>query len=561
MRKTNGNGESKISKIIYTDYFAFDDPKIDALQDFESDEAVVNYVGPLGFSLGAQILGCKTCVEWLGSDQRNHTCLAYVNTVCGKVTNVKLRAVDSKAFTQWRLPDTQLPIPPYNIDCLWRAWLEGRRDVTLIVTEGEKDVCSLVTAGYTHVISVPNGAQATPETYMEPFREWMQTVSRVIICHDEDSPGYDMMHSVSDYFHRRLGKPVGVTRLPYGCKDISDMLYVKGWKGVREVIDAVRFTSSRELVYPAAIAPDVIDVLNDVYDHGYGTGFGPLTDRHLWLTDEGGLIVVTGKPNSGKTDWCRCLMSHLALQKGKGVCFCSFEEPNKAKHLASLIRIAMGQNDFSDYTDNQFASIISTINSHVVDMSLDGGDTTPSHITRLCDEAGLRQQLGFLYVDPYLFIEPDVQIDSETQQIKQVLTHFQTWGRLHHMWVVIVAHPRKLVKDAGGKYEEIDEYTISGSAHWANLADYLISVKRVFVPQGGKPANDSSTASFTQVSVMKVRDQTLCHTGDLYYMRQPCGRYDERPSTDSCKREIFKSMPMPGDVRERDCEAWITCAF
>ena len=147
-------------------------------------------------------------------------------------------------------------------------------------------------------------------------------------------------------------------------------------------------------------------------------------------------------------------------------------------------------------------------------------------------------------------------------QIKQVLTRFQTWGRQRHVWVVIVAHPRKLVKDAGGKFEEIDEYTISGSAHWANLADYLLSVKRVFmIPMKGKEAEGSANPSFTHVNVMKVRDQSLCHTGHLFFMRQPCGRYDERPSEDSCKRELQKVIPLPGDLRTIDDSDWIEMIF
>lgn len=562
MRKTTNTTETKISKISYRDFFAIDDPKIDCLVDFDDDKDVMDYVVPLGFVLGAKMLGCKTCTEYIRDKNNhgaNHKCLAYVNTVCGKVTNVKLRAIDTKSFTQWLLPDKHLPIPPYNIDCLSPERLGDNYDVTLIVTEGEKDVCSLVSAGYRYVISVPNGAQAKPETYLEPFTEWLEAVARVVICHDEDEAGYDMMHNVSDYF-RRQGKAVAVTRMPYGCKDVSDLLYMRGETGVRKVVDTAPFSENSELVYPSAIAPTVKDVLNGIYDHGYGTGFGELTDRHLWLTGEGGLIVVTGKPNSGKTDWCRCLMAHLALQQGKGVCFCSFEEPNKAKHLAALIRIAMCDTDFSGYTDNQLDSIIRCIDDYVVDISPEGGAPTPRHITRLCEAARRRHPIDFLYVDPYLFIDPDCDTDSETLQIKQVLTHFQSWGRRHHVWVVIVAHPRKLVKDAQGKYEEIDEYTISGSAHWANLADYLMSVKRVFVSHD-KSVPDSSKPSYTQVSVMKVRDQTLCHTGQLFFLRQPCGRYDERTSDEACKRELDHAMPMPGDTRDHDAEAWLTPAF
>lgn len=547
-------------KITYSDYFAIDDPKVDSLCDFDTDDAVLRYVMPLGFAPGAKFLGCKTTTAWINDAERR--CIAYVNTVEGRVTNVKLRAIDVKGFTQWRLPDKELPIPPYNIDCLSPARLNGATGMTLIVTEGEKDVCSLVTADYRYVISVPNGAQAKPEDYMEPFREWLGPVSRVVICHDEDEAGYKMCHAMREYMHERLGKSVGVTRLPYGYKDISELLAARGEDAVRAVIDGVQFPDSHFLVYVPKLADSVMDILNGVTDRGYGTGFGELTDRHLWLSGEGGLIVVTGKPNSGKTDWCRCLMSHLAFQKGKGVCFCSFEEPNKAKQIASLVRIALGTNDFKGFTPHQMGSVMGYMDRHIVNIALEGKAPTPHALIRLCEEAMRRQPVHFLYIDPYLFIEPDRRIESETQQIKQVLTVLQAWGRLHHVWVTVVAHPRKLVKDATGKYEEIDEYSISGSAHWANLADYLLSVKRVFlVPPKAREDDGSANPSFTQVNVIKVRDQSLCHTGRMYFMRQPCGRYDERPSEDSCKRELSRVIPMPGDVRTVDDSEWIELAF
>ena len=47
-------------------------------------------------------------------------------------------------------------------------------------------------------------------------------------------------------------------------------------------------------------------------------------------------------------------------------------------------------------------------------------------------------------------------------------------GAQHGIWVIIVAHPRSLKKQSGkDELEEIDMYTISGSANWANLADFI----------------------------------------------------------------------------------------
>ena len=542
-----------------SDYYQIDDPRIDVLRNITDDNAVFDYVCDQCITVGALEAGCKASEEYIGNTK--HHCLAYVNTVEGRVCNVKYRAVDVKQFTQLTLKDKMLPMAPYNIDCLWPDRVGDATGITLIVTEGEKDCCALLSCGFRYVISTPNGAGAKPETYMSAFREWLRPVTRVVICHDEDEAGYEMMHNVREFFGVRLGRQVSVTRLPYVCKDIAEVLRIYGEDGVRQIIDNAKFPDSPQVVFNRSRVSAIKEVLKGNYDHGYGTGFGPLTDRHLRFTGEGGLIIVTGAPSEGKTSWSRALLCHLMCQRDLGVCFCSFEEPNKDKHVANVVRIAMGTTHPEDMTDEMMDSVIGYLDSRMANISFGNMPPTPNNIIRLCEEVRRRQPVHFLYIDPYLFIERDRNIESETLQIKQVLTTLQSWGRLRNIWIMIVCHPRKLQKDQNGKYETVDQYTIAGSAHWANLADYLLAVKREFVYGSGMEDNGSANPSYTVVNVMKVRDQEVCHTGNLYFMRQPCGRYDERPSAESCKREIMHSPPMQGDVRDIDTNYWIPVVF
>lgn len=63
-------------------------------------------------------------------------------------------------------------------------------------------------------------------------------------------------------------------------------------------------------------------------------------------------------------------------------------------------------------------------------------------------------------------------------------------------------------------------YTIAGSANWANIADFIVSLERV--------RKSATHTDYTRLSVLKVRDQELCSPGEVIYVRQGCGRYDER---------------------------------
>ena len=89
--------------------------------------------------------------------------------------------------------------------------------------------------------------------------------------------------------------------------------------------------------------------------------------------------------------------------------------------------------------------------------------------------------------------------NTETQAIKAMLTQLQAWGRTNHIWVIIVAHPRSLKKQNGkNELEDIDMYTISGSANWANLADFIFSISRI----------KEQDRAYTRLDMLKVRDRT-----------------------------------------------------
>ena len=50
---------------------------------------------------------------------------------------------------------------------------------------------------------------------------------------------------------------------------------------------------------------------------------------------------------------------------------------------------------------------------------------------------------------------------------------------------------------------------------------------------------------------LKVRDQDLCRTGSVLFVRQPCGRYDERESEEQIMTE------MQGKVLDKDRLPWM----
>ena len=259
-------------------------------------------------------------------------CIAYVNYVDGHPVNAKYRSCSPSPSARqeegkptvyskfWGQDSPTTPCAPYNIDCLNPLLVEEETIPRVIVVEGEKDTLVLAEAGYRYVISVPSGAASDLGKSFEAFLPWLEQVDHIVVCGDTDLPGRTLTKRLSDYFNARC---LFVT-LPGGCKDIGDVMLQYGIEVVRSVIDGASVRHTTDIITVAERRDEVIRVLHGEYDHGYSVGYGPLTDRIFHPTDIGGLIIVTGMPNSGKTDFLNDLTCRIMQQTDRFVCYLSF---------------------------------------------------------------------------------------------------------------------------------------------------------------------------------------------------------------------------------------------
>lgn len=506
--------------------------------------AARRYLADQGISLTTAIaarIGCLRhyCVTKDSDDKHEQAssvfpCIAYVNYVDGRPVNAKYRSCSPSASQPaaegaptayskfWSQDSPTTPCAPYNIDCINPLLVEEETIPRLIIVEGGKDALVLMEAGYRHVISVPSGAASDLVKCFEAFIPWLDQVQDVVLCGDTDLPGRTLVKRLSDYFGARCL----FTTLPGGCKDIGDVMRIYGTGVVQSVIEDACACHTTDIITVEQRRDRVIDVLHGQYDHGYSVGYGPLTDRVFHPTDIGGLMIMTGMPNSGKTDFLNDLTTRIMRDTGRFVCYLSFEVPDKDKHIAHLVHLLLGKANTTAYTEGQLMPYIDFLNAHMIHLDMHEVPPTPANILHRADLVRRRHPLKYLVIDPYLFVEAQSgKGETETQSIKAMLTRFQSWGREHHIWVIVVAHPRSLKKvDGKNELEAINMYTISGSANWANLADFILSITRISEPD----------RAFTRLDVLKVRDQELCRTGTVYYTRQPCGRYDEHESEEEC---------------------------
>ena len=435
---------------------------------------------------------------------------------------------------------------PHGIDSINPIRPDAEPVSQLIITEGEKDRLTLMSCGFPYVLSIANGAQTNIDESHEAFEEWIAQVEEIIICGDTDRPGRGMVKALLNAYTARAK----VVHLSGNRKDISDVYAAFGANEVRRIIQEAEDVAAQDIYDLHQHEPDILEVMMGNYDKGYDVGMGMLTDRIFHPTSDGGLIILTGIPNSGKTDFLNCMMAHLMFQRQKRVAFFSFEKPVKAKHVREIARVALGVEDTAsmDQTMEERdarevnSKVISYLTQHMVDFDTKTRLPDSDYIIAMAERDMRKHGLDFLVIDPYVFIDMTEggSRATETEKVRLMLTKLQAWSRARRVWTIVVAHPRIQYKDGHESFPPLDIYSIAGSAQWANLADFLFTVRRMNKPEEGK--------SYTIVEMLKVRDQEFCQPGKVLYVRQPCGRYDERDSEEDCIAERLQRKILPKDI-------------
>ena len=491
-----------------------------------------------------------------GKSEDPHGCIpvpaiAYCNYLDGKIINVKFRSVVLNPITgEWSKDFAQesptKPCAPYGIDSINPIRPDAGPIRQLIITEGEKDRLTLMSCGFPYVLSIANGAQTNIAESHEAFEEWIAQVEEIVICGDTDRPGRTMVKALLNAYTARAK----VVHLSGNRKDISDVYADFGASEVRRIIQEAEDVAAQDIYDLHQHEPDILEVMMGIYDKGYDVGMGMKTDRIFHPTSDGGLIILTGIPNSGKTDFLNCMMAHLMFQRQKRIAFFSFEKPIKAKHVREIARVALGVEDTAsmDHTMKESearevnSQIINYMTEHMVDFDTKTRLPDSDYIIAMAERDMRKHGLDFLVIDPYVFIDMTEggSRATETEKVRLMLTKLQAWSRTRHVWTIVVAHPRIQYKDGHESFPPLDIYSIAGSAQWANLADFLFTVRRMNKPEEGKV--------YSIVEMLKVRDQEFCQPGKVLYVRQPCGRYDERESEEDCIAEWLQHKILPKDV-------------
>lgn len=459
--------------------------------------ATLDYFAKRGISNNTLLrLGVTESVEWMpkANAETKVICFNYIKD--DQLINIKYRAKD-KDFKLHKNAELIF----YNIDSL-------KDEKSAFIVEGEIDCLSLFEAGIYNVVSVPNGAGTGQQQlkYLDNCWKEFEGIEIIYIITDNDEPGNNLREELA----RRLGKDrCYKIAYPDDCKDANDVLVKHGKQMIHSMIESAKKWPIDGLITMDDVYEDVCNYYENGYPKGCEAGIGEFDQL---LTFSGGqMTVITGTPNSGKSEFIDYITTSLARRHKWKFALCSFENP-AAIHVTKLMEKFIGlsfnfrkdpahrmnQDEFNDaigLTDQYF----SFINIAQVDVTVQG-------LIDKLKEVVLKTGVKGIVIDPWNYVEHKVPPGySETQYISECLTLIKEFTLKTDTHVFIVAHPKKLQKDHTGQYPPATMYDISGSAHFFNKTDNGISVHRDF--------KDNSV----NVYVQKVRFSWLGKIGYTSY--------------------------------------------
>jgi twinkle protein len=360
--------------------------------------------------------------------------------------------------------------------CFWNEDALNEPSDCLIITEGEIDALSFLASGAGHVVSVPNGspsdrhgegeidpAQDTAYRYLwqgGKLKEGLRRFPKIILATDADQKGLVLR----DELAIRLGRPrCWFVTYPKGCKDANEVLVAHGVEALQRVLSDAKPMVPNRLV-------SFSDIPSRADDKRYSTGWPRLDDHFALVPPQ--LIVVTGKPNHGKSQWTLALVCNFARLHGLKGAILQFED-NPERNRRDLLRYAKvwaNGEDAEAWVNRMFKTI-----SPSEDLN-EQQDFDLPWLKAAIEEAATRHDCRWVLIDPWNEVEHLWgKQDTEATYLNKALRELKRMARRYQIAIIIVAHPTKEGGKAG-KVEDATLYDINGGAVWNNKADLGVIV-------------------------------------------------------------------------------------
>ena len=320
--------------------------------------------------------------------------------------------------------------------------------------------------------------------------------------------------SSSDFHQGRGYGPVAVfTVLNHGgdFKAAARDLVAKGYGEKRNGHALPALQTGVTLSPVDGLVSEVLELYHKPYYPGESTGWREL-DK-IFQVEKGQLNICFGKPGDGKSSFVDALMFNLAKKSGWRVMLFSPENKSRAYHASKLCEIAIGKPWYGQgrMTPEEAMAAAKWISEKFIFLSQKDGGSGLLEILEAVKEA----KPDAVVVDPWNRLNhPRPAAMTETEYIGEMLARTSALCKSLNLSFWFVVHPQKLRRDKEGRIIRPGFYEVSGSAHWANMADNGLLIWRDMENQ------------ITEIETVKVRYR---HNGSMGVVKmkfdRPSGRF------------------------------------
>lgn len=241
------------------------------------------------------------------------------------------------------------------------------------------------------------------------------------------------------------------------------------------------------------------DAMNNGIPHGIECGVENIDD--CFRLDRGKLVVATGIPNMGKSEFIDFLCVQYNKLYGMRTLFFSPENQPIYLHIDKLYRKFEGARfDKAKLDDARSVAVRRYIYDNFLFFNY-GHEYNVEQVISIAEEQVYATGIDILVIDSHNKLLHDIT-QNETDVIGRELDKLERFAKRMNIIVILVAHPRKMERK-GEEYVIPSAYDINGSANFYNKADYVFTVHRNYKP------------NYTTVRVDKVKFNNYGGHGEI----------------------------------------------
>jgi twinkle protein len=398
--------------------------------------------------------------EWMPQVKDNRNCICFNYYLNNELTNIKYRD-GQKNFKLFKGAEKIF----YNIDQI-------RTTKECVIVEGEFDALSFGEAGINNVVSVPNGFTAQGNVnldYLDDYYDYFGNKKKIYLALDNDEAGLNGQKELI----RRLGAEKCYLVNFIDCKDSNEYLIKYGVAKLRETLKDAEPVPLEHIETLKDFETELDDFFINGCPKGYESGIRDLDN--IYTIEDGQYCVVTGTPQSGKSEVVDAICLGYSLKYGFKTAFCSPEnKPNKF-HSAKIIKKVLGDTP-NDINDLNYKSAKEFVNDHFTHIEYDEGYNLQSVLEKF-GELVKRKGIKVFVIDPFNKVKLKGASGNINEYTNEYLNLIDVFCKKYSCFVYLVMHPVKMSKEEGKEtYMMPTAYNIKGGGEVFDMSYHILGI-------------------------------------------------------------------------------------